>query len=214
LYLIIGDWLFLAPQTPSTASAPKTPLSSSENIKFPFTNFGKSQPQLQKQTSTSKEEKTSVESPSSAPNVATQYDNKPSIFGNFNGSSGSSIFGSSTPLNNTNGSIFGGSASIKPSNGTNGGFSFPGFGNTTSTATPSVGFQFSTPSATTTSTTAANTSSSSTFTFGSTAAGDKPLFGNSPKFSFSDLAKQTTSSDKPTSNGTEQRGKKIDFVIF
>jgi hypothetical protein len=112
--------LCLAPQTPSTASVPKTPLSSSENIKFSFTNPEKSQPQLQKQTSTSKEEKTSIESPSPAPNVTSQYDNKPSIFGNFNGTSNTSIFGSSTTLTYTSGSIFGGSASIKPSNNTNG----------------------------------------------------------------------------------------------
>ncbi|CAF1586701.1 unnamed protein product, partial [Rotaria sordida] len=50
----------------------------------------------------------------------------------------------STPLNNLSGSIFGSNASLKPSNNTNNGFSFPGFGNTT---TPTNGFQFSTPSA-------------------------------------------------------------------
>jgi len=194
-----------APQTPSTASAPKTPLSSSENVKFSFTNAEKSQPPLQKQTSTSKEEKKSIESPSTTSNATSQYDNKPSIFGNFNGTSGTSIFGSTTPLNNGGGSIFGGGASLKPSTNTNGGFSFPGFGNTT--ATPSTGFQFSTPSAASTSTTTTTTNTSATFSFGSTAAvsSNKPLFGNSPKFSFSDLAKQTPSTDKPTSNGTEQR---------
>ncbi len=207
--------LCLAPQTPSTASVPKTPLSSSENIKFSFTNPEKSQPQLQKQTSTSKEEKTSIESPSPAPNVTSQYDNKPSIFGNFNGTSNTSIFGSSTPLTNTSGSIFGGSASIKPSNNTNGGFSFPGFGNTTTTtSTPTAGFQFSTPAATSTTTT---TNTSSTFSFGSTSAAstnNKPLFGSSPKFSFSDLAKQTANIDKPTSNGTDQRGMNMNLNFF
>jgi len=204
----------LAPQTPSTASGPKTPLSSSENIKFSFTNAEKSQPQLQKQTSTSKEEKTSVESPSSPSNATSQYDNKPSIFGNFNGNPGTSIFGTSTQLSNGNGSIFGGSASLKSS--TNGGFSFPGFGNTTATNTPSTGFQFSTPAATSTSTTTTTTNTSSTFSFGSPAAGsaNKPLFGNAPKFSFSDLAKQTSSNDKPTSNGTEQRGMNMNLNFF
>jgi len=199
-------FFFLAPQTPSTGSAPKTPLSSSENIKFSFKNAEKSQPQLQKQTS--KEEKTSVEPPSPAPNATSQYDSKPSIFGNFNGTS-NSIFGNSTPLTNTNGSIFGGDASLKSSNNTTGGFSFPGFGNTTTTTTttPSTGFQFSTPTPTSTATT---TNTSSTFSFGIAGTStNKPLFGNSPKFSFSDLAKQTANNDKPTSNGTEQRGMKI-----
>jgi nuclear pore complex protein Nup62 len=221
-------FFFLAPQTPSTGSAPKTPLSSSENIKFSFKNAEKSQPQLQKQTS--KEEKTSVEPPSPAPNATSQYDSKPSIFGNFNGTS-NSIFGNSTPLTNTNGSIFGGDASLKSSNNTTGGFSFPGFGNTTTTTTttPSTGFQFSTPTPTSTTTTttttpstgfqfstptptstATTTNTSSTFSFGIAGTStNKPLFGNSPKFSFSDLAKQTANNDKPTSNGTEQRGMKI-----
>jgi len=226
--VVKSDTKTSTPQTPSTTSAPKTPLSSSENIKFSFTSPEKSQPQLQKQTSkeektsvetpssasnvkfsftnseksqpqlqkqTSKEEKTSVETPSPASNITSQYDNKPSIFSNFNGTSGTSIFGSSTPLNNTSGSIFGGGASLKPSNNTNGGFSFPGFGNTPATTTSSGGFQFSTPTST------ANTSS--TFSFGSAAA-NKPLFGNTSKLSFADLAKQS-SNDKPTSNGTEQR---------
>jgi hypothetical protein len=208
----------LAPQTPPTAPAPKTPLSASENLKFSFTNAEKSQPQLQKQISTSKEEKTSVESPSSTSNATSQYDNKPSIFGNFNGNSGTSIFGSSTPLNNGSGSIFGGGASLKSSTNTNGGFTFPGFGSTTTASTPSTGFQFSTPAATSTSTTTTTTNTSSTFSFGATAAAsaNKPLFGNSPKFSFSDLAKQTSSDDKPTSNGTEQRGMNINlnFLIL
>ncbi|CAF1585228.1 unnamed protein product, partial [Adineta steineri] len=217
------------PQTPSTApvSASKTPLSSSENIKFSFGNADKSQ--IQKQTSTTKDDKTSVESPSSSnSNTASQYDNKPSIFGSFNGSS--SIFGSSTPLNNTNGSIFGGNTSSKPSTNAASGFSFPGFGGGSGAAatTPSNGFQFSTPTANATATTAATTTTTTTtttdtnptFSFGSTAATstantnstfsfgstNKPLFGNSPKFSFSELAKQTpTNEDKPTSNGTEQR---------
>jgi E3 SUMO-protein ligase RanBP2 len=189
-----------APQTPSTGSGPKTPLSSSENMKFSFTNSEKSQPQMQKQTS--KEEKSSTESPSPAPSATSQYDNKPSIFGNFNGGSGTSIFGSTTPIGNSNGSIFGGSAAIKPANNNNGGFSFPGFGNTTGVTTPSTGFQFSTPTATSTAATT-NTNTSSTFSFGG--AGNQPLFGNAPKFSFSDIAKQTSNNDKPISNGTEQR---------
>jgi len=202
--------LLLVVQSPS---APKTPLSSSENIKFSFTNPDKSQPQVQKQTSTTKDDKTAAEALSPASNATSQYDNKPSIFGNLNGTASSSIFGSSTPLNNTNGSVFGG-APFKPSNNTNGGFSFPGFGGSSTATTPSTGFQFSTPAASSTTTTATTTTTntSSTFSFGSTAAPvNKALFGSSPKFSFSDLAKQTSSSsnDKPTSNGTDQRGMKI-----
>jgi hypothetical protein len=228
-------------------TAPKTPLSSSENIKFSFTNPDKSQ--LQKQISTTKEEKISVESPSSAPNATTsQYDSKPSIFGNVNGTS--SIFGSSTPLSNTSNSVFGSSASLKPSNNTNGGFSFPGFG--TTATTPSAGFQFSTPAgpsttaadtnptfsfgsapALTATTTAADTNP--TFSFGSAAtltatttpaadtnptfsfgAANKPVFANAAKFSFSDLAKQSSSTndDKPTSNGTGQRGMNMNRNVF
>ncbi|CAF0910997.1 unnamed protein product [Rotaria sordida] len=207
--IIKNDTKITTPQPQSTTSASKTPLSSNENIKFSFTNAEKQQTQLQKQTSTTKEEKSSIESSSSpVANATSQYDNKPSIFGNLNGLSNTSIFGSSTPLNNPSGSIFGSNASLKPSNNTNGGFSFPGFGNTT---TPTNGFQFSTPAATssssstTTATTTANTSS--TFSFGSASA-NKPIFGNTPKFSFSDLAKQsstTTTNEKPLSNGTEQR---------
>ncbi|CAF1599895.1 unnamed protein product [Rotaria magnacalcarata] len=49
------------PQLQSTISAPKIPLSSSENIKFSFTNPEKQQTQLRKETSTTKEEKSSVE---------------------------------------------------------------------------------------------------------------------------------------------------------
>jgi hypothetical protein len=180
-------------------------LSSSENVKFSFTNPEKSQPQIQKQTS--KEEKPLTESPSPAPNATSQYDNKPSIFGNFNGSSGTSIFGSTTPIGNSNGSVFGSSASIKPTNNNNSGFSFPGFGNPTGTPTPSGGFQFSTPGATSTAAATTTTNTSSTFSFGG--SGGQALFGNAPKFSFSDIAKQTPSNDKPTSNGTEQRGMNI-----
>ncbi len=90
------------------------------------------------------------------------------------------------------------------STNTNKGFSFPGFGNTSST-----GFQFAT-----TATTTANTSS--TFSFQSTAAAsaNKPLFSNTPKFSFSDIAKQTSSNDKPTSNVTEQRGMNVNLNFF
>ena len=101
----------------------------------------------------------------------------------------------------TSTTVFGEGATIKPATGNSNGFSFPGFNNASGGTTPSTGFQFSTPAATAT-TSAGNTSS--TFSFGAP-AGDKPLFGNSPKFSFSDLAKQT-SNDKSTSNGTEQRG--------
>ncbi|CAF3747071.1 unnamed protein product [Adineta steineri] len=153
-----------------------------------------------------------LQSPSTSSNTTSQYDNKRSIFGSFNGSS--SIFGSSTPLNNTNGSIFGGNTSSKPSNNATSGFSFPGFGGGSGAAatTPSNGFQFSTPTAnattttTSTTTTTTTTDTNPTFSFGSTAATstantnstfsfgstNKPLFGNSPKFSFSDLAKQTS----------------------
>ncbi|CAF1360143.1 unnamed protein product [Adineta steineri] len=180
------------PQISSTApaSASKTPLNSSENIKFSFGNADKSQ--IQKQTSTTKDDKTSVESPSSSnSNTTSQYDNKPCIFGSFNGSS--SIFGSSTPLNNTNGSIFGGNTSSKPSNNATSGFAFPGFGGGSGAATtPSNGFQFPTPTAiftTTTTTTTTTTNTNPTFSFGST---NKPLIDNSPKFSFSDLSKQTS----------------------
>ncbi|CAF1315079.1 unnamed protein product [Adineta steineri] len=132
-----------------------------------------------------------LQSPSTSSNTASQYDNKPSIFGSFNGSS--SIFGSSTPLNNTNGSIFGGNTSSKPSNNATSGFAFPGFGGGSGAATtPSNGFQFSTPTAiftTTTTTTTTTTNTNPTFSFGST---NKPLIDNSPKFSFSDLSKQTS----------------------
>ncbi|CAF4720880.1 unnamed protein product [Rotaria sp. Silwood1] len=202
--VVKNDTKITTPQPQSTTSAPKTPLSSSENIKFSFTNAEKQQTQFQKQTSIPKEEKSSVESSSPASNATSQYDSKPSIFGNLNGTSSTSIFGTSTPINNLGSSIFGSSASIKSS--TNGsGFSFPGFGNTTGT-TPTNGFQFSTPAATSTST----TNTSSTFSFGSAltaATANTSVFGNTPKFSFSDVAKQssTTMNDKSTSNGTEQR---------
>jgi hypothetical protein len=196
--------MFLVAQSPA---APKTPLSSSENIKFSFTNPDKSQSQVQKQTSTTKD----VEAVSPAPNATSQYDNKPSIFGNLNGTASSSIFGSSTPLNNANGSVFGG-APFKPANNTNGGFSFPGFGSASTATTPSTGFQFSTPAASSTTATTTTTNTTSTFSFGSSATPvNKAPFGSSPKFSFSELAKQTSSSsnDKPTINGTDQRGTKI-----
>lgn len=136
--------LSLAPQTPSTAPVTKTRLSSSENIKFSFGNVDKTQPQVQKQTSTTKDDKTSAEPSTPASNATTsQYDNKPSIFENFNGTSTSSVFGSSTPTNNTSNSVFGGAPTLKPANN---GFSFPGFGGAAS-GKPSSGFQFSTPAA-------------------------------------------------------------------
>jgi hypothetical protein len=193
----------LAPQILSTAPASKLPLSSSENIKFSFTNLEKSQSQLQKQTSTS------VESPSSTSNITSQCDNKPSIFGNFNDTSSTSIFRSSTSLKDTNTPIFGDGASLKPSTNTNSGFSFPSFGNITATTTSSTGFRFSTPATTT-------ANASSIFSFQSTAAAsaNKPFFSNVPKFSFSDIAKQTSSNDKPTSNCTEQRGMNVNLNFF
>jgi hypothetical protein len=168
------------------------------------------------QTSTSKAKKTSVESPSSTSSATSQYDNKPSIFGNFNVNSGTSIFESSTPLNNGSGSIFVGDASLKPSANTNGGFSFSAFGSTTATIRPSTGFQFSTPPSTSTSTTTTMPNTSSIFSFGATAAAsaNKPFFGNAPKFSCPELFKQTSSNDKPTSNGTEQRGMNINLNFF
>ncbi|CAF2916331.1 unnamed protein product [Rotaria sp. Silwood2] len=193
------------PQPQSTTSAAKTPSSGNENIKFSFGNIEKQQTQLQKQTSTTKEERSSVESSSTVTNATSQYNNKPSIFGNLNGTSTTSIFGTSTPLTNSSGSIFGGSSSLKTSTDTNSGFSFPGFGTTTAT-TPTNGFQFSTPAAT--ATTAAATNTSSTFSFGTAlATANKPIFGSTPKFSFSDVAKQspTTMNDKSPSNGNEQR---------
>ncbi|CAF2430701.1 unnamed protein product [Rotaria sp. Silwood2] len=193
-----------APQSQSTTSARKTPLSSSENIKFAFTDIDKQQTQLQKQTLITKAKTSSVESSSSASNALSEYDSKPSIFGNLNGTSNTSLFGTSTPINNPNSSIFGGSASIRPPANTSG-FSFSGFGNTTA-KTPTNGFQFSTPGAASTST----TNISSTLSFGSALAAvtaNKPIFGNTPKFNFSDFAKQSSTSmnDKSTSNGTEQR---------
>lgn len=108
-------------------------------------------------------------------------------------------------MSNSNGSVFGGSASFKPANNTNNGFSFPGFGGASST--PSSGFQFSTPSAQPASTSTTN-NTSSTFSFGTGAGSstNQPIFGNTPKSSFADLAKQTSNNDKPTSNGTEPRG--------
>ena len=185
----------------SLAALVKTPLSSSENTKFSFINPDKSQPQLQKQTST-KEEKTSNEP--TTPATPTQSETKSSIFGNLNSNSGTSIFGNATPLNNGT-TIFGASATLKPAAGASSGFSFPGFGNTSGASTPSVGFQFSTPAATAPTTTTSDTSSTSTSTFSFGTNNDKPLFGNAPKFSFAELAKQT-SNDKPVTNGTEQRG--------
>ena len=200
--------------TSSALSTSQIPLTSSKNIKSSFFTAYRQK---------SADEKTSVQLSSLASNTKSQYDTKPSIFGNFNGSS--SIFGSSTPSNNPNSSVFGGSASFKPSSNTNGGFSFPGFGN--SGTTPTAGFQFSTPAGTSTTTTAdtnptfsfgssATTSTantSSTFSFGSANA---PLFGNAPKFSFSELAKQSSSTndDKPTTNGTDQRGMNIIFSFI
>jgi hypothetical protein len=88
---------------------------------------------------------------------------------------------------NTNNPIFGGGPSLKPSTNANSGFSFACFGDT-----------------------------SSIFSFQSTAAAsaNKPLFDHSPKFSFSDLAKQTSSNDKPTSNVTEQRGMNVNLNFF
>jgi Ran-binding protein 1 len=103
---------------------------------------------------------------------------------------------------------------LKPTNNTNGGFSFPGFGNP---ATPATGFQFSTPAATSTATTTTTANTSSTFSFGSSATSPtQPLFGNAPKINFSDLAKQSssTNNDKPTSNGTEQRGTDMTLKFF
>lgn len=184
-------------------------MSSSENIKFSFNNTEKAQPQKQ----ISKEDKTPAESSSPAPVSATsQFDNKAPVFGNFNGTSSTSIFGSTTPINNSTGSIFGASATIKASNNTAGGFSFPGFGIPTGPTTPATGFQFSTPAAPSTATATTTANTPSTFSFGAT--GSQPLFGNSPKFSFSDVAKQTSSNDKSTSNGTEQRGMNIHFSFF
>ncbi|CAF5178104.1 unnamed protein product, partial [Rotaria magnacalcarata] len=204
--VVKNDAKVTTPQSQSTASAPKTPLSSSENIKFSFTNSDKTQSQLQKQLSTTKEEKSSVESSSPGPNATSPYDSKPSIFGNFNGNSNTSIFGASTPTNNTSSSIFGASATFKP-NTNNIGFSFPGFGNapaTSAAAPPTNGFQFSSPSTPSTSTNAV-----APFSFGAalaSASTNKPVFGNSPKFSFSDVAKQSpTLNDKPSSSGAEQR---------
>ncbi|CAF1619209.1 unnamed protein product [Adineta ricciae] len=201
------------PQTPSTAPVTKTPLSSSENIKSLFGNADKTQPQVQKQISTTKDDKTSAEASTPTSNATSQYDNKPSIFENFNGTSTSSVFGSSTPTNNTSSSIFGGAPSLKPANN---GFSFPGFGGASS-GTPSSGFQFSTPAATNSTAdtkptfsfgsaaASSNANSNSSFSFGSAAAADKPLFGNAPKFSFADLAKQpVTKDDKSTTNGSER----------
>ncbi|CAF3536995.1 unnamed protein product [Rotaria socialis] len=201
-----NDVKVTTPQSQSTTSAPKTPLSSSENIKFSFTNSDKTQSQLQKQSSTTKEEKSSVESSSPAPNATSPYDSKPSIFGNFNGNSNTSIFGASTPTNNTSSSIFGASATFKP-NTNNIGFSFPGFGNapaTSAAAPPTNGFQFSSPS-----TPSSSTNAVAPFSFGAalaSASTNKPVFGNSPKFSFSDVAKQSpTLNDKTSSSGADQR---------
>ena len=105
------------------------------------------------------------------------------------------------------------SACTTSSNNTSGGFSFPAFGGS---STSSVGFQCSTPAATSTATTT-TTNTSSIFSFGSPgASSNQPVFGNAPKFSFSDLAKQssTTNSDKSTSNGAEQRGIIHEFEVF
>ena len=171
-------------------------MSSSENIKFSFTNpADKSRPQTEKQLS--KEDKTSAESSSAPANPPSQSENKQSIFGNFNGTS-TSLFGGATPIGNSSGSIFGASPTIKPANNAGPGFSFPGFGNSPAPAAPSGGFQFSTPS-----TNASNTSS--TFSFG--AQGSQPLFGNAAKFSFAEIGKQASTNDKLLNNGNEQRGK-------
>ncbi|CAF1492588.1 unnamed protein product [Rotaria sordida] len=86
-----------------------------------------------------------------------------------------SIFGTSTPINNPSGSIFDGNASLKSSTNTNSGFSFPGFAATSTSNT----------------TTTTTTNTSSTFSFGSKlASANKPVFAMN---------------DRSTSNGTEQR---------
>ena len=195
-FIKINRRSFVVPQTPATApvSGPKTPLSSSENIKFSFTNPDKSQSQ------TSKEDKTSTESSTPA-NPSSQLETKTSIFGNFGGTS-NSIFGGATPVSNPSGSIFGARPTIKPANNTGGsGFSFPGFGASPAPGAPPGGFQFTTPS------TSAASNTSSTFSFGTT--GNQPLFGGAAKFSFADISKQASNNDKSLSNGTEQRGKDI-----
>lgn len=199
----IEHCVFVVPQTPATAPAPKTPLSSSENIKFSFGNAEKSQPQTQKQLS--KEDKTSAESSSPAPpNPASQSDAKPSIFGNFNGTPSSSIFGGATPVGSSAGAIFGANPLIKPTNNSGSGFTFPGFGGSPAPAGSTSGFQFSTPS---TSTATSTTNTTSTFSFGT--PGNQPLFGNAPKFSFADVGKQAANNDKSLSNGNEQRGMNV-----
>jgi hypothetical protein len=92
-------------------------------------------------------------------------------------------------LANSTTSIFG---NLTPVNTNTSEFAFTTFGTAT---TPVTGFQFSTPSSSTTNT-------STMFTF-----------GNTPKFSFSDLAKQS-SDTKSTTNDTEKRGTKYKLYFF
>ncbi|CAF3903929.1 unnamed protein product, partial [Rotaria sordida] len=99
----------------------------------------------------------------------------PPIVPNENKTIITSIFGTSTPINNPSGSIFDGNASLKSSTNTNSGFSFPGFAATSTSNT----------------TTTTTTNTSSTFSFGSKlASANKPVFAMN---------------DRSTSNGTEQR---------
>ena len=203
-------FVVLAPEL-STTSTPKTPLSSCENNKSLFSIVEKVQSQIEKQASTTKEDKASIESSSPTVNAVSQYDNKPSIFENFNGVSGSSVFGNSTQRSNISDFLFGGGNLFwkASSNSTDNAFTFPGF---TTTTTQSNGFQFSTA------TTSSTSNAPSVFSFeAGTSPSNKILFGNAPKFSFADFAKQSSSatdSDKQTSNGIEDRGMNIELRFF